>query len=70
MPLIKCLGPNETQEVLADIHEGICGQQLGAKALAKKVLRAEYYWPTMLKDAREPLRQMSVTRGHAPNTPR
>jgi len=37
-PLIKCLGPNETQEVIADIHEGICGQQLGAKALTKKVL--------------------------------
>jgi hypothetical protein len=22
-PLIKCLGPNETQEVLADVHDGI-----------------------------------------------
>ena len=37
-PLIKCLGPNETQEVLTDVHNGICGQHLGAKALAKKVL--------------------------------
>ena len=30
-PLIKCLGPNETEEVLADIHDGICGQHLGVK---------------------------------------
>ena len=52
-PLIKSLGPNETQEVLADVHDGICGQHLGAKALAKKVLRAGYYWPTMLKDAKD-----------------
>jgi len=52
-PLIKCLGPNETQEVLADVHDGICIQHLGAKALAKKVLRAGYYWPTMLKDAED-----------------
>jgi len=52
-PLIKCLGPNETQEVLADVHDGICGQHLGAKALMKKVLRAGYYWPTMLKDAQD-----------------
>ena len=37
-PLIKCLGPNETQEVLADIHDGIRGQHLGAKALAKRIL--------------------------------
>jgi len=52
-PLIKFLGPNETQEVLANVHDGICGQHLGAKALAKKVLRAGYYWPTMWKDAQD-----------------
>ena len=39
-PLIKFLGPYETQEVLTEIHDGIWGQHLGAKALAKKVLRA------------------------------
>ena len=42
-PLIKCLGPDQTQEVLADVHDDICRQHLGAKALAKKVLRARYY---------------------------
>lgn len=52
-PFIKCLGPNETQEVLADVHDGICRQHLGAKALAKKVLRAGYFWPTILKDAKD-----------------
>jgi len=52
-PLLNCLGPNETQEVLADVHDGICGQHLGAKALAKKVLQAGYYWPTMLKDTKD-----------------
>jgi len=52
-PLIKCLGPNETQEVLADVHGGICGQHLGVKALAKKILRAGYYCPTMLKFAKD-----------------
>jgi len=52
-PLIKCLGSNETQEVLAEIHDGICGQHLGAKALAKKVPRAGCFWPTMLKDAKD-----------------
>jgi len=51
--LIKCLGPNETQEVLAEIHDGICEQHLGAKILAKKVLRPGYFWPTMLKDAKD-----------------
>ena len=53
IPLIKCLGPNEVQEVLTETHDGICGKHLGAKALAKKVLRAGYFWPTMLKDAKD-----------------
>jgi len=52
-PRIKCLGPNETKEVLADVHDGICGQHLGAKAFTKKILRAGYFWPTMQKDAKD-----------------
>ena len=52
-PLIKCLGPNEAEEALAETHDGICGQHLGAKALTKKVLRAGYFWPSMLKDAKD-----------------
>ena len=53
IPVIKCLRPNEAQEALTETHYGICGQHLGAKALAKKVLRAGYFWPTMLKDAKD-----------------
>ena len=54
-PLQKRLpiGPNEAQEALAETHDGICEQHLGTKALAKKVLRAGYFWPTMLKDAKD-----------------
>jgi len=52
-PFIKCLRPDQTQEVLADVHDGICGPHLDAKALAKKVLLTGYYRPTMLKDAKD-----------------
>jgi hypothetical protein len=63
-PLIKCLGLNETQEVFADVHDGICGQHLGAKALAKKVLRAGYFWPTMLKDAKDYVNLCDICQRH------
>ncbi|KAK3013837.1 hypothetical protein RJ639_009483 [Escallonia herrerae] len=36
---------------LREVHEGICGQHLGGRALAHKVLRQGYYWPTMHRDA-------------------
>ncbi|XP_019433709.1 PREDICTED: uncharacterized protein LOC109340461 [Lupinus angustifolius] len=50
-PLLKCLGPERADYVLREIHEGSCGHHLGAASLAKKVLRAGYYWSTMEKDA-------------------
>ncbi|CAL0314908.1 unnamed protein product [Lupinus luteus] len=50
-PLLKCLGPERADYVLREIHEGSCGHHLGAASLAKKVLRAGYYWPTVEKDA-------------------
>ena len=33
------------------VHERICGNHLGARSLVHKLIRARYYWPTMLKDA-------------------
>lgn len=33
---------------LLEVHEGIVGQHLEARELAKNVLRVGYYWPTMV----------------------
>ncbi|XP_073130839.1 uncharacterized protein [Henckelia pumila] len=50
-PLHKCLGPDEANYVLREIHEGCCGNHLGSIALARKALLAGFFWPTMKKDA-------------------
>ena len=47
---LRCLGPDETQYTLREIHEGICGQHMGNRSLSYKALRQGYYWPTMKKD--------------------
>ncbi|XP_073152632.1 uncharacterized protein [Henckelia pumila] len=49
-PLLKCLGPDEANYVLREIHEGSCGSHLGSLALARKALLAGFFWPTMRKD--------------------
>ncbi|XP_019432725.1 PREDICTED: uncharacterized protein LOC109339689 [Lupinus angustifolius] len=41
-PLLKCLGLEQADFVLREVHEGSCGHHLGAASLAKKVLRAGY----------------------------
>ena len=50
-PLLRCLGEGETHLVLLEVHEGVCGSHIGGRALAAKLLRAGYYWPTMLQDS-------------------
>uniref|UniRef100_A0A2N9GLE6 Uncharacterized protein n=1 Tax=Fagus sylvatica TaxID=28930 RepID=A0A2N9GLE6_FAGSY len=37
--------------VIREVHEGICGNHSGARALAHKLTRAGYYWPSLLHDA-------------------
>ncbi|KAK3012116.1 hypothetical protein RJ639_010589 [Escallonia herrerae] len=53
LPYLRCLRPSESLYALQEVHEGICGQQLGGRTLAQKILRQGYYWPTMQKDAIE-----------------
>jgi ribonuclease HI len=51
LPLLKCLSTAEAENVLKEIHEGVCGSHSGSLMLAHKVVRAGYYWPTMNQDS-------------------
>nr|XP_017246807.1 PREDICTED: uncharacterized protein LOC108218398 [Daucus carota subsp. sativus] len=51
IPYLRCLRPEEAREALREVHEGVCGQHLGGRALAHKVTRLGFYWPDMLKQA-------------------
>uniref|UniRef100_A0A2N9FH63 Uncharacterized protein n=1 Tax=Fagus sylvatica TaxID=28930 RepID=A0A2N9FH63_FAGSY len=51
LPYLRCLAPDEANYVLREIHEGVCGNHSGARALQRKVVRAGYYWPSMQADA-------------------
>ena len=50
-PYLRCLGQEEADYVMREVHEGICGNHSGARSLVHKLIRAGYYWPTMVKDA-------------------
>ena len=53
LPLLRCVTKAEAQKVIEEIHEGICGNHIGRKALSLKALRAGYYWPTILQEAKD-----------------
>ena len=50
-PDLKCLTPEQGQYVLAELHEGICGNHPGGRTLAHRAHTHGYYWPTMKSDA-------------------
>ena len=42
-PILKCVGREEANYVLREVHEGICGNHIEARSLAAKTLRQGYY---------------------------
>ena len=48
---LRCLSHDEADYMMKEVHEGICGNHSGARSLVHKLVRAGFYWPTMLKDA-------------------
>ncbi|XP_021756211.1 uncharacterized protein LOC110721383 [Chenopodium quinoa] len=63
-PLLKCVGPIDTDYILREIHLDICENHIGRRALAHKALRAGYYWPTIIIDAKEVVRKCEVKSLH------
>ena len=64
-PILKCIAGKYIEYVLREVHEGICGNHIGARALAGKVLRQGYYWPTILKDATDLVKKCRISQEHA-----
>ena len=46
-PYLKCLSTKQGHYVLAELHEGICGNHPGGRTLAHRAHTQRYYWPTM-----------------------
>ena len=51
-PYLRCLAPDKANYVFREVHEGACGNHLGARSFIHKVIRAGYYWPTVQADAK------------------
>ncbi|KAK0584942.1 hypothetical protein LWI29_021198 [Acer saccharum] len=49
--LQRCVAGNEANQILKDVHSGVCGNHTGGKSLALKILRQGFYWPTLFAEA-------------------
>ena len=62
-PCLKCLTPEQGHYVLAEPHEGICGNHPGGRTLAHRAHTQGYYWPSMRTDAANYIKNMTVANG-------
>ena len=47
---MRCLDAEEAEKIMNEVHAGVCGPHMNGYVLAKKILRAGYYWLTMERD--------------------
>ncbi|XP_077226222.1 uncharacterized protein LOC143859389 [Tasmannia lanceolata] len=64
LPYLKCLRPSNAAYALQETHEGICGEHLGGKALAIKMLLRGLYWPTLRQDALDLRKSQHIPRSN------
>lgn len=48
--LLNCLVENEAKDVMRDFYKRDCGGHHFWKTTTNKILRASFYWPTLLSD--------------------
>src|SRR4051812_47913366 len=55
--LQRCVTIGDGKTILQYIHEGIYGHHAGSRSLVAKALRAGFYWPTAMNDAKDIVRR-------------
>uniref|UniRef100_A0A2N9EP38 RNA-directed DNA polymerase n=1 Tax=Fagus sylvatica TaxID=28930 RepID=A0A2N9EP38_FAGSY len=50
-PYLLCVHPSLVDDLLYEIHEGICGSHTGGRSLAHRAMSQGYWWPFMQSDA-------------------
>ncbi|XP_022030562.1 uncharacterized protein LOC110931477 [Helianthus annuus] len=65
-PLLRCVGPEQSQYLVKEVHEGICGAHFGARTVVAKLMNLGYFWPSMHRDTVEQLRKCEACQVHAP----
>ena len=48
--LLKCLGTDQARVAMGEVHEDICGTHQSAPKMKWLLMRACFYWPTMMAD--------------------
>uniref|UniRef100_A0A2N9IDL4 Uncharacterized protein n=1 Tax=Fagus sylvatica TaxID=28930 RepID=A0A2N9IDL4_FAGSY len=66
-PYLRCVHPDTVQNLLWEIHEGVCGGHTGGRSLAHRGIGQGYWWPYMQKDAAQYVKKCDKCQRFAPS---
>ena len=46
-PYLQCLHPRKIEELLIELHKGVCGSYVGGRSLAHRVMTQGFWWLRM-----------------------
>jgi ribonuclease HI len=67
-PMLKCITEIEGIEILHEVHSGTCDSHSGPRALAAKVIRQGFYWPTIICTANRVTRSCEACQKFSPRS--
>ncbi|XP_052728595.1 uncharacterized protein LOC128195360 [Vigna angularis] len=67
MILLRCVDTKEAKLILKEVHEGTFGTHMNGHSMARKILRAGYFWLTMENDCCTHVRRCEKCQMHADN---
>jgi len=67
MVILKCVDAKEAEVILKDVHEGTFGTHMNGHSMARKILRAGYFWLTMENDCCRHVRKCEKWQVYADN---
>ena len=67
MTLLRCVDAKEAELILQEVHEGTFGTHMNGHSMARKILRARYFWMTMENDCCKLVRKCQKCQVYADN---
>jgi hypothetical protein len=65
--LMKCVTREDGYDMLREIHEGVCDNHAASRMLVGKAYRASFWWPTIVSDAEDLVRNAETANSLASN---
>ena len=56
-PYLLCLHPGKVNELLVELHEGVCGGHVWGRSIVHRAMTQGFWWPKMQNDAVEYVRK-------------